>query len=90
MRDRTIKQGDKEQIATFTFSVAEKKAQVQIVHGDLIDGEFVAYPVQNPEGYEIIGDMFKELCDDGFSEAKVWKIIDSIRSAALLSYVIED
>ena len=90
MQDRVIKQGSKERIGMFLFDVYSQKAQVRIEHGDIINGEFVAYPVQNPECYELVGQQFTDLYDAGFSENDVWKIINNIRSTALTNYNTED
>lgn len=89
MRKRELKQGSKERISIFNFNVNDKQAFVQIVHGDPINGDFVAFPVQNPEGYQILGEQFEKLCNDGFSEASIWKLIDEIRAAALINYNAE-
>lgn len=86
MRPRTIKQGNQERISVFSFNANESRAFVQIVHGDLIDGGFVPFPVQNPEGYEITGAQFEQLVNNGFSEEKVWSLIDEMRAAALINY----
>jgi len=87
MRIRNLKQGSQERISIFNFNANESRAFVQIVHGDLIDGGFVPFPVQNPEGYEITGGQFEQLANDGFSEKKVWSLIDEMRAAALINYI---
>lgn len=87
MRTRNLKQGSQERISIFNFDVNEKKAFAQIVHGDLIGGNFVQFPVQNPEGYEITGGQFEQLMNNGFSEEQVWNLIDEMRAAALINYI---
>ena len=89
MRARLLEQGSQERISIFNFNVNEKRAFVQIVHGDFISGSFVQFPVQNPEGYEITGGQFERLANDGFSEEKVWNLIDEMRAAALINYNTE-